>query len=83
MCSFYATMDHFSDRAYYGVNTKICYVIVILLLLTCLNYSESLEAPIEGESYVSYTAMVEEYKPVLGFFAFVGFVLYGFVYPVC
>jgi len=53
-----------------------------LLLLTCLNYSQSLEAPVEGESYVSYTEYVEEYKPVIGFFAFLGFVLYGFVYPV-
>ena len=33
----------------------------------------------EGESYVSYTEYVEEYKPVIGFFAFLGFVLYGFV----
>ena len=61
------------------MNTKICYVIIILLLLTCLNYSQSLEAPVEGESYVSYTEYVEEYKPVIGFFAFLGFVLYGFV----
>merc|ERR1719244_647108 len=79
---FYATMDHFSDRAYYGVNTKICYCLIILLLLTCLNYSESLEAPVEGESYVSYTGMLGEYKPILGFALFVGFLLYGFVYPV-
>merc|ERR1719195_536605 len=46
---FYATMDHFSDREYYGVNVKICYVIGVLLLLTGLNYSSSLEACVEGE----------------------------------
>jgi len=79
---FYSTMDHFSDRAYYGVNTKICYCLIILILLTGLNYSDSLEAPVEGESYVSYTGWLEEYKPVLGFTLFVGFMLYGFVYPV-
>jgi len=75
-------MDHFSDREYYGVNVKICYVIGVLLLLTGLNYSSSLEACVEGETCVSYTEDIGEYKPVLGFLLFTGFVLYGFVYPV-
>jgi len=79
---FYATMDHFSDRAYYGVNVKICYVISVLLLLTGLSQSSSLEACVEGEPCTSYTEDIEEFKPVLGFILFVGFVLYGFVYPV-
>jgi len=79
---FYATMDHFSDRAYYSVNTKIMYVIFILLLMSGLSYTESIEAPVEGEDYTSYSSLVEEYKPVLGFLLFVMFVLYGFVYPI-
>merc|ERR1712087_939838 len=79
---FYTLMDKFSDREYFDVNTKLMYVVAILLLLYALNFSSSIEAPVEGEEVVSWTESFEGEKPVLGFLVFVSVVLYGFVYPV-
>merc|ERR1719229_897579 len=40
-----------------------------------------IEAPLEGEADESYIDSMNA-KPYLGFLLFIGFVLYGFVYPI-
>ena len=80
--NFYTIMDYISERAYYDVNTKLMYVLAILGLLYGLNATESVEAPVEGEDDVVWTAGVEDVKWFLGMLLFVAFVLYGFAYPI-
>merc|ERR1712154_734568 len=53
--NFYTIMDYFSERQYFDVNTKLLYVLAILGLLYGLNGTESIEAPVEGETDKEYT----------------------------
>ena len=80
--NFYTIMDFVSDREYFDVNTKVVYVLIVLALLYGLNQTEDIEAPVEGEDDEVYTESIKEFKPYLGVLMFIGFVLYGFVYPV-
>ena len=79
--NYYTIMDYISERDYYDVNIKILYVLCILGLLYLLNATDTIEAPVDGEEDENYTAILGDTKPFLGFLVFVGFVLYGFVYP--
>jgi len=79
---FYTVMDTFSDREYFAVNTKMLYVMVTLLILYGLNHTESVEAPVEGEEDNVVTEAIEGYKPGLGAVLLIGFIIYGFVYPI-
>jgi len=79
--NFYTIMDLVSDREYFDVNTKLMYVVFILLLLYGLNFTDSMEAPLLDEPDNNITAVIQDEKPALGFFLFVAFVCYGFVYP--
>jgi len=79
---FYTVMDTFSDRGYYAVNTKMIYVLVTLLLLFGLHTTGSMEAPVEGEDYVSYTDWMGEAQAYFGMMFFSCFVCYGLVYPI-
>jgi len=79
--NFYMIMDRFSEREYFNVNTKVLYVLFILVMLAGLNMTNNIEAPVEGEEYSSLTEGLEEAKWVLGLFMFIGVLLYGFVYP--
>ena len=45
--NFYMIMDRFSDREYFDVNTKVLYVLFILVMLAGLNMTNNIEAPVE------------------------------------
>ena len=75
-------MDTFSDRDYYAVDTKMAYVLLILMILYGLNHSDSIEAPVRGEDDSNYTDWMGSAKPVLGTVVLIGFILYGLVYPI-
>eukprot|EP01084_Bolivina_argentea_P038424 71031_1 len=80
--NFYTIMDYISEREYFDVNTKLMYVLVIIGLLYGLNFTNSIEAPVEGEFDKVYTEGITDAKPYLGMGIFLCFVLYGFIYPV-
>ena len=50
LCSFYSLMDTLSDRSYYAVNTKMCFVMAVLLLLYGLNETDSIE--VRGSTHI-------------------------------
>ena len=80
--NFYFQMETFSDREYFDLNGKLIYVLVTFMILYGLNSSESMEAPIEGETDNDITGSVEADKPILGVFLFIFFLFYGLVYPI-
>jgi len=80
--NFYTIMDYISDREYFDVGTKIFYVVTILFLLYVLNATDSIEAPVEDEEDEELTRQLGWLKPWLGILVFIGFVIYGFIYPI-
>jgi len=79
--NFYTIMDYLSEREYFDINTKLGYVMIIFTLLCILNGTDNIEAPVEGEIDKEYTKNLENFKPFCGFLVFIGFLIYGFVYP--
>merc|ERR1719491_231371 len=79
--NFYMIMDRFSEREYFNVNTKVLYVLFILVMLAGLNMTNNIEAPVEGEEFSSLAEGLADARWVLGLFLFTAVLLYGFVYP--
>lgn len=53
----------------------------IFLILYMLNWQDTIEAPVAGEEDNNLTEWMGALQPILGFLVFVGFVLYGAVWP--
>ena len=64
-------------------SVKLFYVITIFMVLYMLNWTDSIEAPVEEEEDEdnNMTDWMGGTKPALGLAVFVFFVLYGLVYP--
>lgn len=62
-------------------SVKLCYVMAVFAFLYALNWKGVIEAPVEGEEYINLTEWAGDMKPFLGALVFIGFVMFGLVYP--